>query len=70
MDAVDVTLRVVSTHASAREATFGLRGGHRGAKVSTHASAREATFLDGAGRPVERGFNPRLRAGGDLEAAG
>ena len=34
--------------------------------VSTHASAREATRGHAAPPGRERGFNPRLRAGGDL----
>ncbi len=38
-------------------------------QVSIHASAREATRQPRDPRPVARGFNPRLRAGGDDIAA-
>jgi len=57
--------RVVSTHASAREATD-MEGVHQcDAAVSTHASAREATRSRTPHRTGYLSFYPRLREGGD-----
>ncbi len=58
----------VSIHASAREATGKAAQVPARGRVSIHASAREATRPR---RPLRAGrcsFNPRLRAGGDLDA--
>ena len=55
----------VSTHASAREATSAVYRHDEGPEVSTHASAREATALALHAADKGKGFNPRLRAGGD-----
>ena len=60
----------VSIRASAREATPAQRDGHAHPAVSIRTSAREATV--GLASPVDgrRGFNPRLRAGGDALGTG
>ena len=55
----------VSIHASAREATPTVHSRDRIVEVSIHASAREATFARSLARSCARGFDPRLRAGGD-----
>ena len=56
----------VSIHASAQEATARYRGGVDEAGVSIHASAQEATWSGMRPGAGGTGFNPRLRAGGDL----
>ncbi len=55
----------VSIHASAREATVSLLYARSIAAVSIHASAREATAAPALIDASSRGFDPRLRAGGD-----
>ena len=56
----------VSTPASAREATVDARRQVVPFRVSTPASAREATYGICELESMERSFNPRLRAGGDV----
>ena len=55
----------VSIHASAWEATPGLVGRGQASSVSIHASAWEATRGRTWRTSGRRGFNPRLRMGGD-----
>ncbi len=55
----------VSIHASAREATFSLTYVPTIKDVSIHASAREATAPARSTVRRNKGFNPRLREGGD-----
>ena len=57
----------VSIHASAREATCSTSEQQTGIQVSIHASAREATPEIVVPSSNAFRFNPRLRAGGDLE---
>ena len=56
----------VSIHASAREATSFVTDPVNHPAVSIHASAREATVLVVQGKSLRKGFNPRLREGGDF----
>ena len=59
----------VSIHASAWEATSACRGNFQQGKVSIHASAWEATHSRLTGWQQMRGFNPRLRVGGDFASS-
>jgi len=60
----------VSIHASAREATIAVGSVILERAVSIHASAREATRLNASGSRKSARFNPRLRAGGDIDSSG
>ena len=62
-----LSVREVSIHASAGEATPTWRCQASYQTVSIHASAGEATRWRRAASRVRRGFNPRLRGGGDMD---
>ena len=57
----------VSIHAPARGATDGFIAGHRRLVVSIHAPARGATHRSTDCHQYRRGFNPRARAGRDVQ---
>ena len=57
----------VSIHASAQEATNSFRNRLTSSAVSIHASAQEATMCVSFSHSKRKCFNPRLRAGGDLD---